>query len=194
MIKKSDGIKKPTASGSEVHDSRKVIFTNRFILRPLQLGDVSERYANWLIDPTSNKYITARLSIDDLRKYVKERITKHDILFLGIFDKLSGLHIGNIKYEPINSNLAYAVMGILIGEPEWRGKGVAHEVISSTAYWLRKNRNVHQIILGVSRYNLAAIKAYQKVGFVEEFTKHISTVDTDSMTMVFNIKPYPKNL
>jgi RimJ/RimL family protein N-acetyltransferase len=104
---------------------------------------------------------------------------------LGIFDKITNLHIGNIKYEPVNSKLRYAIMGILIGEAEWRGKGVASEVLLASAKWLWNNRNIQQIILGVSHSNLAAIRAYRKVGFVNQATEYIPTISRDNMTMVW---------
>lgn len=167
------------------------IFTRRFILRPLDVNDVSERYLNWLRDKVSLQYISAAASQPDtsvLRQYVVERHGREDVIFLGIFERESRLHIGNIKYEPVNSELGYAIMGILIGEPEWRGKGVATEVLLASADWLHQYRNIKQIVLGVSRANTAAILAYQKVGFIEEFTKFIPTVSTENMTMVWHLK------
>lgn len=165
--------------------SSEMIFTNRFILRPLNVDDISERYAGWLSDQATSKYISARLSLADLRQYVYERTSQEDVLFLGIFDKITNLHIGNIKYEPVNSKLRYAIMGILIGEAEWRGKGVASEVLLASAKWLWNNRNIQQIILGVSHSNLAAIRAYRKVGFVNQATEYIPTISRDNMTMVW---------
>lgn len=95
------------------------IISERFLLRPLTESDVTERYLEWLSDSDAKKFITAAATtkkIEDLRDYVRERIDREDVLFLGIFEKGTGLHIGNIKYEPVNSELGYAIMGILIGD------------------------------------------------------------------------------
>lgn len=164
------------------------IFTDRFSLRPLKMDDVVERYARWLSDQATSKYISATLSLSELRQYVQERCDRDDVLFFGIFDKITGLHIGNIKYEPVNSELRYAIMGILIGEAEWRGKGVATEVLSASADWLHRYRNIEQIVLGVSRSNVAAIRAYQKAGFVEQSTVYIPNVSAENSTMVLHLK------
>ena len=126
------------------------ITTKRFLLRPLSEYDVTDRYLSWLNGYVAQKFIISAEShknISDLRKYVLDRIARDDILFLGIFDKINGLHIGNIKYEPINVILGYAVMGILIGEPAYRGKGVAGEVLHSSAIWLKRCRRINQILL-----------------------------------------------
>lgn len=166
------------------------ILTNRFMLRPLDVCDISDRYAGWLRDQVAQQYISAAASQPDLnvlREYVAERSGREDVVFLGIFEKITGLHIGNIKYEPVNSELGYAIMGILIGEPDWRGKGVAAEVLSASAEWLRQHRNIRQIILGVSRSNIIAIRAYSKVGFIEDATEFIQAVSPENLTMVWHL-------
>ncbi len=168
------------------------IFTNRFLLRPLTLDDVSDRYASWFNEPAIGQYISAAASkpdLDTLRQYVLERSGRDDVIFLGIFEKITGLHIGNIKYEPVDSELGYAIMGVLIGESCWRGKGAVAEVLLASAEWLSLYRNIRQIVLGVSRSNTAAILAYRKVGFIEESTEFIPVVSMENMTMVFHLKP-----
>lgn len=166
------------------------ILTNRFILRPLKVDDVSNRYVDWINDQVTSQYISAaasKPSLINLRQYVLDRTGREDVMFLGIFEKTSGLHIGNIKYEPVNSAFGYAIMGILIGNAGWRGKGVAAEVISASAEWLRQCRNIRQIILGVSRTNTAAIRAYKKIGFIEESTVFVPSVSQEGMTMVWHL-------
>lgn len=166
-----------------------MIYTSRFELRPIGIDDVSPRYAGWLSDLASSQFITAKLDLVGLRQYVLERSGREDVIFLGIFEKITGLHIGNIKYEPVNSEKGYAVMGILIGEEDWRGKGVAVEVISASAEWLRIHRNITAIILGVDRANLAAISAYQKLGFIEELSMFVPPASPEGKTMVWHLCP-----
>ena len=79
----------------------------------------------------------------------------------------SGEHIGNIKYEPIDIEEHQATMGILIGEENWRGRGVATEVINKSAIWLQENLTINKILLGVDVGNIGAIRAYEKSGFKE---------------------------
>ena len=79
-------------------------------------------------------------------------------------------HIGNIKFEPVDMNNSIATMGILIGDYNWRGKGVASEVLISCSNWLYKNKNINKIILGVDKKNISAINAYKKSNFVKCIT------------------------
>mgnify|MGYP001607633389 CR=1 FL=1 len=88
------------------------INTERFLLRDLTIGDVSARYLDWLSDYEAKKWIAAAVAtkkLSDLRQYVLEHIGRDDIIFIGIFEKTNGLHISNIKYEPENSVLGYAI-------------------------------------------------------------------------------------
>jgi|LNFM01.1.fsa_nt_gb RimJ/RimL family protein N-acetyltransferase len=157
-----------------------MIETARFHLRPLTASDVSERYLAWLSEGRTLRFIngaTGHNQLEELKAYVSQREGRDDVLFLGIFTR-AGEHIGNIKYEPIDVRLGAAVVGILIGETAWRGHGVAGEVMSATAFWLRDTRKVHVIALGVDRENLPGIRAYEKLGFVEENHPLVS-VNTD---------------
>lgn len=166
------------------------VLTQRFLLRRLTVDDVSERYLSWLDDSSAQKHIVAAgntRGIDDLRNYVAARQQRDDLLFLGIFDRETGRHIGNIKYEPMDCEAGYAVMGILIGEPDYRGKGVTSEVLTASAQWLKQRYGLSQILLGVDLANEAAIRAYQKVGFVVEDTPHIDKVLPGTVTMVWRI-------
>ena len=157
------------------------ILTSRFILRPLDVTDISDRYVSWLSDESTSKYISTRLSLTDLRDYVIARTHRDDVLFLGIFNKINGLYIGNIKYEPIEVERHQATMGILIGEKDWRGKGVASEVIIASAITLNRLLKIENILLGVNKSNLAAIRAFEKVGFKKK------SCCAESQQMQFNL-------
>lgn len=144
------------------------IETSRTVLRPLSARDVSERYLSWLDDPATSKWILAAAAtkrLSDLEAYVTEKMRRNDVLFLGIFDKQSGVHIGNIKYEPILPQLQASVIGVLIGDPSYRGKGLFGEVFLPTASWLQQHRNITRIYLGVDENNAMAIRTYEKIGF-----------------------------
>jgi RimJ/RimL family protein N-acetyltransferase len=117
---------------------------------------------------------------------VRIQSARQDTVFLGIFGKENNLHIGNIKYQPVDSQRGYAVMGILIGDPAYRGLGVASEAIKESAIWLKNHRNINQMVLGVHKKNEAAIRAYKKAGFQIASTPHIPMC-ADNVATVWNI-------
>ena len=136
------------------------------LLKQLNSEDVSVKYLSWLNPDESPfiEYCKNNSTIKELKNYVSEREKKSDILFLGIFTK-NRQHIGNIKYEPIDFKKNTAVMGILIGDSNWRGKGVASEVIHSSAHYLAKKYQIETITLGVKKTNYAAQSTYKNIGF-----------------------------
>ncbi|ALE53195.1 hypothetical protein SP60_02195 [Candidatus Thioglobus autotrophicus] len=152
------------------------IQSDRFILRTLNQGDVSDRYLKWLCsqDNPQIRYTRKKHDIKEVKSYVSQRENDDTVLFLGIFVRDSGNHIGNIKYEPIVIEEHQATMGILIGEKSWRGVGVATEVINATVIWLQKNLGIREFFLGVDLDNIYAIKAYEKSGFTKTDMPHDS--------------------
>jgi [ribosomal protein S5]-alanine N-acetyltransferase len=163
--------------------------TERFYLRPLVPSDATERYLGWLRDPDVRRFVYAAVTTRDLvelRLYIEERAQRADVLFCGIFDSGTGVHIGNIKYEPVNVTEGYAVMGVLIGDPTYRGRGVTQEVLLPSARWLNQHCGTAEIVLGVDESNTAAVKAYEKIGFVRDDTPRLALRD-GTFAMVWHL-------
>lgn len=153
----------------ELKDKEKIfIRTSRFLMRPLQASDASDTYLGWMNDKVASRFIVAASDmkgLNALEAYISEKQRRNDCLFLGIFDVETGEHVGNIKYEPICFESKEAVMGVLLGNPAYRGKNVFKEVFSASQSWLLENLSIVKITLGVDRENVAAISAYKKSGF-----------------------------
>jgi ribosomal-protein-alanine N-acetyltransferase len=180
----------PSSRELQSIEVRALLETERFFLRELTVEDASERYLDWLEEPEARKWIVAAASAQrlcDLRAYIVDRIGRSDVLFLGIFEKSEGIHVGNIKYEPVDSIAGYAVMGVLIGDPAYRGKGVVAEVLLASAKWLALHRQIRQILLGVDKENKSAIRAYQKIGFSFADTPYIRKANARVDTMIWEI-------
>ena len=161
------------------------ILTERFLLRPLTVEDATDTYLAWLSDERSEFISTAHQvqRLDDLRAYIASKAEQSDVLFLGIFSLAHGNHIGNVKFEPIDSEQGYAIMGILIGDMESRGQGVAGEVIVACGKSLKAKRNIHQMILGVEKVNIPAVRAYEKIGFTVFDTPYLPNTNPEIITM-----------
>lgn len=137
-------------------------------MRPLAIADATPDYLGWLQDSRTSEFIEtadATGGLEALRAYIEQRIDRPDVAFLGIFTRVGGLHIGNVKFEPLDRRSGSATMGMLIGNREWRGKGVAAEVIETCARWLYERYGIARVCLGVDSANTAAYRAYLKAGF-----------------------------
>jgi len=165
------------------------IESERFFLRTLTVDDATNTYQSWLRDPETNKYILSATdstanNLSILAKYISEKNNNDNVIFLGIFTRNNSRHIGNIKFEPIERKNSIAIMGILIGESSWRGKGLAQEILNVTSNWLYSNIGITKIGLRVDHQNSAAIRAYLKAGFIIENWGIYRVEDKDAIPMV----------
>lgn len=165
------------------------LMTERFILKTLVPELVGEDYLSWFSNPEASQYIyyaKKAVTLDELKTYVQEKLDSPEALFFGIYSKETGKHIGNIKYEPVNQQERYAVMGILIGDDSWRGKGVFSEIDSVLCTAL-KNLGMKKVYLGVDKANLPAVKAYMKVGYSVDESDFLKVEVKNSHTMMKEI-------
>lgn len=141
--------------------------TDRFCIRTLVPEDVGNSYASWFTDATVHDFITWRPSRDavaELSQYVAVHHARDDSLLLGVFEPSTG-HVANIKYEPVDFARQTAVLGILVGNPAWRSRGLFQEVFLASSAWLKDAAGIRRIELGVDQSNVAAIAAYERAGF-----------------------------
>ena len=147
-----------------------IVETERFLIKTLVPSDVTDRYMMWMREAVSSEFISYDQGVDivTLKNYVRSMQDDKKIIFFGIYTKEGRLHIGNIKFDPVDSEKKYAIMGVLIGDAGWRGRGVFGEVIKNVGTFLKNNHNIETIYLGVAKGNKAAVSAYRKAGFVEK--------------------------
>lgn len=141
----------------------------RIYLRPLTETDASERYAGWLNDPAVNKYLETRsATAEELKAYIWQKNASQSAMLFGIFVKDTNEHIGNVKLEPIDEVKKTATMGILIGENNWWGKGIATDVTNLIVVYAFDALGLLEVRLGVIASNAAARRVYEKCGFAVE--------------------------
>lgn len=155
--------------------------TERFYLRELTEADATTSYLGWLSSEGTARYIETAgnvVNIQNLKNFIKEKLDNPNVLFLGIFSD-KGQHVGNVKFEPVNLSEGYAVMGIMIGEADYRGVGVAGEVLLEMAIQLKK-MGIGTMVLGVDCDNEAAIRAYRKIGFLSVEQKFLNFKNSEA--------------
>jgi len=146
-------------------DSENKIIGKYIYLRALTMDDVSEKYCGWLNNPGVNKYLETRhCTMPELKKYVRKKIDNPDIIFFGIFEKDTNIHIGNVKLE-INREQKKAIFGILIGDKNYWGRGLGTEATKLISEYAFINSDIDEIELGVISDNIVACKAYERAGF-----------------------------
>ena len=143
-----------------------VLETDRLRLNPLNMHFLSQEYVNWMNDEKVNRHLTSGgdYTLEKLAAYLKE-VEDNPKYFWAIILKETDQHLGNIKIDPIDLNLLWGEYGIMIGDRNAWGKGIAKEASRTVIDFCFNTLNLKQINLGVKKNNSKAIHLYEKLGF-----------------------------
>lgn len=144
--------------------------TERIFLRETKLSDVTQEYVNWMNDPEVTRYMEARFgnhTIESVKNYV-DNIKKENSVLLAIIAKEHNKHIGNIKLGPIDRNHAFTILGVMLGDKNYWGKGYGPEAIKLAVSYAFTKLGLRKINADVYENNVGSMRAFQKAGFQEE--------------------------
>jgi len=163
--------------------------TERFDVRELTINDATQHYLDWFKQDEITKYIAhVPHSLNELADYIKANQTDETAFLFGIFLHNSSKHIGNIRYEFAYNCHEKVDMGILLGDVNWRGKGVAAEAITALSHYFAEHFATKEIVLGVDSANVAAVKVYERIGFVEKEKILIEAPEKIGLLMVWDLQ------
>lgn len=145
-----------------------ILVGNTIYLKQLIDNDVSEKYLNWLKDISINKYLESR-DLNHTKESIRSFVincykSKNDYLF-GIFTKEGQEHIGNIKLGDIDWKNKNANIGIIIGEKNFWGQGIASNAIKLIIEFAFQNLKLTSLSAGCYEENIASRKAFLKSGW-----------------------------
>lgn len=90
-----------------------------------------------------------------------------EVVHFTIFERVTGRAIGNTELHRIDHRHRSAELGILVGEPDARGKGYGTEAVRLVLDYAFVALGLHNVMLTVYEFNLAGRRAYEKAGFRE---------------------------
>jgi len=96
--------------------------------------------------------------------YDRQSKTEDDVPFT-IYERETLRPIGNTGLHGVDFRNSTATFGILIGEPECRGKGYGTEATRLMLDFAFTALGLHNVMLTVLEFNPAGIKAYERAGF-----------------------------
>lgn len=140
-------------------------------LRPLNEKDIDGNYRYWLNDQEIVRYNSHGrfpMTPEKLKAFVQSSITSDYTLVLGVIDKQSGDHIGNISLQGINWVDRNGEIAFLLGEKAYWGKGVMLEAGALLINHAFKTLNLHRIYCGTSSENSGMQKLAEKLGMIKE--------------------------
>lgn len=152
----------------DLKDKKLKLIGERIYLRLMEISDATEEYCGWLNDPEVNRFLVIKSStVDESRVYIVQKNGQPDALFFGIFLKDDNRHIGTIKLESIDLVTGKAEIAMMIGDKNYWGNGLIGEAMRLLIEYSFKELGLKEIDLGVVAQNKSAIRAYEKMGFVE---------------------------
>lgn len=142
----------------------------RVVLRPIERDDL-ERLWRWYFDTdTWQKVKGEPVSPVPFEAYVAkwERTLADPGDDARFAVEAGGELVGRCDMFGFDNLARHATIGVTIGDPSARGRGLGRDVVRTLVAYGFRYRNLERIGLSVLETNVAAIKAYRATGFVEE--------------------------
>lgn len=123
-------------------------------------------YFGWFRNPMVRRFIKNRpATLRAARRYVEARL--RDQAHCQFFSVYLGSHrVGTLKIEESNTDPRIWWLGVMIGDKSAQGHGVGPRAIWLACCYAFDRLAASEIVAGISRDNVASIKAFQKAGFM----------------------------
>lgn len=147
----------------------KKIVGDRIYLSPRSVED-AEDFTKWMNDFEVTDYTGRSATIVTLeaeKKYLEDKNLNLNTIAFAIVDLETDKMVGTLSLEDVNYNNRTAVLGIFIGDENYRSNGYGTEAIKLLLDYGFNYVNLNSIKLDVLECNERAIKCYKKCGFKE---------------------------
>jgi tRNA (guanine37-N1)-methyltransferase len=144
------------------------IKTKRTIIRLPKKSDINY-WLKWVNDEEVSRYLTPinpPLTYEDEEEFYMSSMKNMRCLPLSIVDRTSGEPIGNAHLKVDMFNEKSLEFGLMIGNKDFWGKGIATEILHTLVNFAFKN-GFELIHLRVEAKNAPAKRVYEKCGFKE---------------------------
>lgn len=137
--------------------------------KPIRKSDLGI-VVKWLNDPETNQYLGANVRQGTnfetrLKWYEKYKTEKTKKMFIIYADSKP---VGEVGLTNIDKHDNNAELFIMIGEKEFRGKGIGQQAVKFIVNYAFNKLKLHRVSLGCFEENIAGMKCYKKCGFERE--------------------------
>ncbi len=140
----------------------------KVVLRSKRMEDAEADY-RWRVDPELAHLDATRPITITLKEYM--RYHRDDLQFPSprsvrlAIDTLDGFHIGNCMYYDIDTELAQAEFGIMIGNSNYWNDGYGTDAVRTMIQYIFTSTWLRRIYLHTLSDNVRAQRAFTKAGF-----------------------------
>lgn len=133
-------------------------------LGPFEEHHCDRQYLGWFKNPMVKRFILRRpKTLPEARSYVRERFLDHHCRFFSIY--LRAGRVGTLKLQESVTDPRVWWLGVMIGDKNAQGQGVGPRAIWLACCFAFDQLGAQEILAGISRDNVASIKAFVKAGF-----------------------------
>lgn len=151
-----------------------MIAGERIALRPLIADDATEDYLGWMRDREVTQYLESRFadqSIESIRDFIEANSDRDDTLLVGIVDRETGRHVGNVKVGPLSPHHGTADLGLMIGDRSVWGRGYGTEAIALATSLAFERLGARKLTASCYSGNAGSAAAFRRAGWDEEGTR-----------------------
>jgi RimJ/RimL family protein N-acetyltransferase len=138
-------------------------------LGPLRREAIPQ-YVRWMNDFTVTRTLAVQprpMTLEQETAWYEQAATNEQERNFSIIERGSGRIVGNCGMFDILLPHRRAEVGIVIGEPDARGRGYGTEAMRLLVDYAFTAAGMHSVMLQVYEFNPAARRCYEKVGFRE---------------------------
>lgn len=139
-----------------------------FYLRPLLVEDLQGPWWAWFNDELVTRFQSKgyRPNTPEAQaQYLQSVVRSNNDVVLAIVDMASNRHIGNVGLHQIDHLQRTAVLGIVIGEAEFRGRGIGRRAWNAITDYGFIKLNLHKISATFIEGNEASRRAALASGY-----------------------------
>jgi diamine N-acetyltransferase len=127
-------------------------------------------YLRWINDFETTRMLGLAprpMTLEQETEWYEDAAVSEERIGFTIYERATGRPIGNCGLAAIDLANRRTTVGIMIGEPEARGRGFGTEAMRLLLDYAFAVLGLHSAMLTVYEYNPAARRSYEKVGFRE---------------------------
>jgi diamine N-acetyltransferase len=127
-------------------------------------------YQRWMSDFETTRFLDIQprpITLEQETGWFDHAASATNEITFTIFELASSRPVGNCGVHNIDQRNRRAELGIVIGEPDARGKGYGTEAMRLLADFAFTVLNLHSLMLWTYEYNVAGQHCYARVGFRE---------------------------
>lgn len=137
-----------------------------YLVRTVTADDASDRWGRWSDDPDAAYMLNMQPKIHtkaEIATYVAS-FDQRTHLLLGVFKKDSGLLLSITRVD-IDAKLRRCLVSVLVGEPDYRRKGVTKTCTPATRDYLFETLGLEMLLATALSHNLPVVNFLLKTGF-----------------------------